>query len=196
MNRLARLTRAAALVAALVFSVSACTTTGADEGTRSADQQGYVGSKGLVTQIAPADRKAQPSIAGQSLDGRPLSTADFPGKVVVVNVWASWCTPCREEAPALQEASVATAEVAQFVAINTQEPDPAPAQAFVRAQKISYPSIFDPDGKTLLAFSRTMPPKTLPATLVIDTHGRLAARILGPITKLTLVTIINEVAAT
>lgn len=193
---LARLTGAVVLTAALVFGVSACSTGRTDGGAGQANQQGYVGSTPVVTEISPADRVAQPAVAGQSLDGKPLSTADYVGKVLVVNVWGSWCSPCREEAPGLQQASTETAKVAQFLGINTRDYDPAPAQAFIRANAITYPSIYDPDGTTLLAFTKTAPAKAIPTTLIIDRQGRLAVRILGPISKITLVTVINSVAKT
>jgi thiol-disulfide isomerase/thioredoxin len=185
----------ALVVGVAVAVLAGCSTTGADEQTRSSGQTGYVGVKGNVTQIPPAERQALPTVAGTSLEGRPLSTADYRGKVVVVNVWGSWCPPCREEAPALQAASVATADVAQFVGITTKDADPAQPKAFVRVNDITYPSIFDPTGKTLLTFAGTLPPSAIPSTLVVDGQGRLAARILGPISERTLVTMVDEVAA-
>jgi thiol-disulfide isomerase/thioredoxin len=114
---------------------------------------------------------------------------------VVLNVWGSWCPPCREEAPALQAASVKTADVAQFVGITTKDADPAQPRAFVRVNKISYPSIFDPTGTTLLTFAGTLPPSAIPSTLIVDRQGRLAARVLGPISERTLVSMVDDVAA-
>jgi thiol-disulfide isomerase/thioredoxin len=175
--------------------LAGCAATGADEQTRSAGQEGYVGVKGNVTQIAPADRRPLPAVSGPSLDGRRVSTADYRDKVVVLNVWGSWCPPCREEAPALQAASVQTADVAQFVGITTKDADPAQPRAFVRVNKISYPSIFDPTGSTLLTFAGTLPPSAIPSTLIVDRQGRLAARVLGPISERTLVSMVDDVAA-
>ena len=148
-----------------------------------------------VTQIAPADRTELPTVTGTSLDGEPLSTTDFRGQVVVVNVWGSWCAPCRSEAPALQAASEKTKGKAQFVGITTRDNDPAQARAFVRAFGITYPSIYDPKGSALLAFAGTLPPSAIPSTLVLDTEGRVAVRVLGEISELTLVAIIDDVAA-
>ena len=189
-----RLLRAVVVGVALVV-LAGCTTTGADEGTRSAGQEGYVGVRGNLTQIAPADRVELPVVSGTSLDGKPLSTADFRGQVLVINVWGSWCAPCRAEAPALKGASEATKGRAQFLGITTRDNDPAQAQAFVRAFDIGYPSIYDPDGKALLQFSGTLPPSAIPSTLIVDAQGRLAARVLGEISQLTLVTMIDQVAA-
>ena len=185
----------AVVAGVLLVVLAGCTTTGADEGTRSAGQEGYVGVRGNLTQIAPADRVLLPAVSGTGLDGEPLSTEDFRGKVLVVNVWGSWCAPCRAEAPALQRASEATRDRAQFLGITTRDNDPAQARAFVRAFGIGYPSIYDPDGKALLVFAGTLPPSAIPSTLIIDEQGRLAARVLGEVSELTLVTMIDEVAA-
>ncbi|GAA1833559.1 TlpA disulfide reductase family protein [Microlunatus capsulatus] len=199
-SRPVRPTTPAALLRAVVVGVAlvvlaGCTTTGSDEGTRSAGQEGYVGVRGNLTQIAPADRVELPVVSGTSLDGKPLSTADFRGQVLVINVWGSWCAPCRAEAPALKGASEATKGRAQFLGITTRDNDPAQARAFVRAFDIGYPSIYDPDGKALLQFSGTLPPSAIPSTLIVDAQGRLAARVLGEISQLTLVTMIDQVAA-
>lgn len=193
----ARSRLALALVAAvLAMPLAACSTTGADEGTRSSGQNGYVGVDGNLTRIPADQRKTVPTISGPALGSdKTLSTAAYGGKVVVVNVWGSWCPPCRSEAPDLQAASVETKGVAQFLGVTSKDYDPAPAVAFVRVQKITYPSIFDPDGKVLLNFARDLPPSAIPSTMVIDKQGRLAVRILGPISKITLVDIIEDVAA-
>ena len=183
------------LIGLLLGTSAACTTSGADEPTRSAGQQGYVGVEGNLTRVAPADRKPLAAVAGTSLDEAPLSTADFGDKVVVVNVWGSWCSPCRREAPALQAASVKTRDKAQFVGITTRDSDPAQAKAFVRAFGVTYPSIFDPKGTALLAFAGTLPPSAIPSTLILDREGRVAVRVLGEISELTLVTMVDAVAA-
>jgi thiol-disulfide isomerase/thioredoxin len=185
----------AAVVAVLLVVATGCSTTGADEGTRSSGQEGYVGVQGNLTRIAPADREVLPTVSGTTLEDQPISTADYRGKVVVVNVWGSWCAPCRAEAPALQQASERTKGQAQFLGITTRDNDPAQARAFVRAFGIGYPSIYDPDGAALLVFAGTLPPSAIPSTLIIDEQGRLAARVLGEISALTLVTMIEEVAA-
>jgi thiol-disulfide isomerase/thioredoxin len=123
-------------------------------------------------------------VAGRSLDGRPLSLAADRGKVVVVNVWGSWCPPCRAEARDL----VAAAKVLRprgvvFLGINSRDPSVAQARAFVRAYDVPYPSIYDPSGKTLLAFHGTLSPTSIPSTVVIDPRGRVAASILGEVTS-------------
>ena len=186
----------ASLVMLGIVLVSGCTTTGADEPTRSADQQGYVGAERSVTIIPPEKRVAAPDIKGAVLgeDKKEISTADLTGKVVVLNVWGSWCGPCRKEAPDLQEASDKTTKIAQFIGLNTRDVDQGPPIAFNRASKITYPSIWDPTGSVLVSLSGTLPPKAVPSTLVIDKQGKVAARVVGPVTKTTLVDMITDIA--
>ncbi len=142
--------------------------------------------------ILPSDeRKAAPELAGPTLDGDQLSTADFEGQVVVLNVWGSWCAPCRAEAPALVAAAEEMPDV-QFIGINTQDNDAAQARAFVRAFDIKYPNFYDREGALLLGFGQ-LPPKAIPSTLVIDEEGRVAARMLGELTTRTLVGVVEDV---
>jgi thiol-disulfide isomerase/thioredoxin len=184
---------AAALTAMLVLA--ACASTGADEQTRSAGQVGYPDVPRNLTRVPPDQRKELPTISGPALgSNQTISTQEFRGKVVVINVWGSWCPPCRKEAPDLQAASVETKDIAQFVGITSKDYDPAPAQAFVRSFKITYPSIYDPTGKVLLAFAGELPPSAIPSTMIIDREGRLAVRVLSEVSKITLVDMINDVA--
>ena len=149
-----------------------------------------------ITLIPPEERGAPVEVSGPDLDGTgTLSTSAYAGKVVVVNVWGSWCPPCKAEAADLQAASEDTAGVAQFLGITTRDRDPVPPQAFVRTRNITYPSIYDPDGRTLLAFARDLPPSAIPSTMVLDREGRLAVRVLGPVSRITLVQMVNDTAA-
>jgi thiol-disulfide isomerase/thioredoxin len=193
--RIARAPLRIGAVLAAMLMLAACTSTGADEQTRSAGQVGYPQVQGNLTRVPPGQRKELPAVSGPALDDRkPISTQDYRGKVVVINVWGSWCPPCRKEAPDLQAASVETKDIAQFVGITSKDYDPAPAEAFVRSFKITYPSIYDPSGKVLLAFSGDLPPSAIPSTLIIDRQGRLAVRVLSEVSKITLVDMINDVA--
>jgi thiol-disulfide isomerase/thioredoxin len=184
-----------AAVSTAILLLAACAGTGADEQTRSAGQLGYPDVPRNLTRVPPDQRKELPTVSGPALgSGRTISTQDYRGKVVVINVWGSWCPPCRKEAPDLQGASVETKDVAQFVGITSKDYDPAPAEAFVRSFQITYPSIYDPSGKVLLAFAGELPPSAIPSTLIIDREGRLAVRVLSEVSKITLVDMINDVA--
>jgi thiol-disulfide isomerase/thioredoxin len=163
---------------------------------RTSGEGGFIGSASRVTVVPPDQRRPVATITGPRLGGTgSVSSTDFAGRVLVVNVWGSWCPPCRQEAPDLQAASQATRSKAAFLGITTKDADPANAEAFVRAFKITYPSIYDPDGTALLAFDRELPPSAIPSTLVIDAHGRLAVRVLGTISRQSLVDIVDDIAA-
>lgn len=182
-----------ALLAAIALGVAgplaACSTS-----TPSADpDKGFAAGDGSYTQVAPGKREAAPVLSGSSVDGRRITTADAAGKVIVINVWGSWCAPCRHEAPALARAASATRGVSQFYGINTRDLDRAPAQAFVRAFKVTWPSFFDPDGAMLLKFT-DLPPKAIPSTIIIDRRGRVAARFLGEVSASTLTEVVNEMS--
>jgi thiol-disulfide isomerase/thioredoxin len=186
----------AGLIAVGTMLLAGCASTGADEPTRGAGQVGYPQGERNLTRIAPEERMLLPEISGPALGAdRTLSSRDYLGQVVVINVWGSWCAPCRSEAPELQAASEQAEGTAQFLGITSKDYDPAPALAFTRAFSITYPSIFDPTGKVLLDFADVLPPSAIPSTMIIDGQGRLAARVLGPITTKTLVNMITDVAS-
>ena len=176
-----------AAIASLVL-LAGC---GAQAGT---DGVGFEGGDGTVTIVPAGDRRPAPVLAGVSLGGDEVSTADHAGKIVVVNVWGSWCAPCRAEAPELVEAQQELGDDVVFLGVNTRDLDMAPAQAFERAFGLTYPSIFDPDGELLLGFGQ-LPPKAIPSTVVIDADGRVAARVLGQVDAKTLVSIVGDVEA-
>ena len=156
---------------------------------------GFVGGDGSLTIVPVAERQPAPRITGELLGGGTFDSDALAGKVVVYNVWGSWCAPCRKEAPALEAAAQETADVAQFVGINTRDLDQATAIAFTRAFDVTFPSVFDPDGRELLKFGSQLPPSAIPSTLVVDAEGRIAARVLGETTQATITGLIDDVAA-
>jgi thiol-disulfide isomerase/thioredoxin len=127
-------------------------------------------------------REQAPVLAGAGLDGSRLSLrAVARGDMVFVNVWASWCTPCRTESPLLARSAAAlSARGVRFLGIDESD-RPAAARAFVRATGATYPQLVDPDGK-LLRSLRMLPQRGIPSTLVVDRHGRIAGRVIGRIT--------------
>ena len=164
-------------------------------GVAPAAQGGFVGGDGSLTIVPVAERKPAPRITGELLGGGSFDSETLAGQVIVYNVWGSWCAPCRKEAPALEAAAENTEGRAQFVGINTRDLDQAPASAFVRAFDVSYPSVFDPDGRELLKFGAQLPPSAIPSTLVVDPQGRIAARVLGEVTAATVTGLVDDVAA-
>jgi thiol-disulfide isomerase/thioredoxin len=159
--------------------------------------QGYVAGRGVITALPAADRKRPGEVSGETIDGEPLGLDDYAGKVVVLNVWGSWCAPCRSDAPMLADAArdLAGDEVA-FLGIDSRDPSEPAARAFVRRFDIPYPSIYDQSGRTLLAFRDTLAPNAIPSTVIIDRQGRVAASVLGEITRTTLYDLVDEVSGT
>lgn len=182
--------RARLLVAAVALGLlSACSGVG-NGGTT----QGFVSGDGSITTVKPADRKKAPILEGEGLDGRPLSTADFAGKTIVVNLWGPWCAPCIAEAPALDEVAEKYADRdVQFVGILNRTKDPASAIAFNRRRGITYPSFTDQGGRLELGFRDSLPTVAIPTTWIIDPQGRVAARVFDKVSAATLSNLIDDV---
>jgi thiol-disulfide isomerase/thioredoxin len=157
--------------------------------------QGYVSGDGSTTIVAQADRVAAPAFTGPTLEGGSFDLAEHRGNVVVLNVWASWCAPCRAEADELAAVADEKAdEGVVFVGLNTRD-SAAPAAAFVERFGIPYPNVVDTDGAKQLLFSDTLPPQAIPSTLVIDRQGRVAARAIGEVDRSRLLGLIEPIEA-
>ena len=113
---------------------------------------------------------------------------------MVLNGWGSWGAPCHAEAPELVAAHEELGDAAAFVGIDIRDRSRQSALAFEDEYGIDWPSLYDPDSLHLLALRGTVPPQAVPATLVLDAEGRVAARILGPVESGTLVGIVTDVA--
>ncbi|MEU0171422.1 TlpA disulfide reductase family protein [Streptomyces iakyrus] len=186
--------RAAALVAAAGLALAACGSGGGSK-TSGASAASAQRGQSAFTQYPVGKRPAAPAISGELLGGGTLDLADWRGDVVVINVWGSWCVPCRAEAPTLKKVSDQTRKLGvRFVGFDTRDNDAA-ALAFERTYKITYPSFRDPDGQLVLRFDGRVPFSAVPSTVLIDRSGRIAARIIGPASYETLDTVVRELAA-
>ena len=135
-------------------------------------------------------------LEGDDLEGRPLSTADFAGKTIVVNVWGPWCAPCRAEAPALDKVAEEYADKdVQFVGILSRTDNPDNAIAFNRKYGVTYPSFADQGGSLELGFNDSLPTMAIPTTWIIDSEGRVAVRVLDKVSASTLANLIDDVQA-
>ncbi|MDP8931144.1 MAG: redoxin domain-containing protein [Actinomycetota bacterium] len=125
------------------------------------------------------DRPAPP-LAGRTLEGGVFDLDDHGGQVVVVNVWASWCTVCREEHPELEVAARRLApHGVRFVGLNTQD-SVEDARAFLEEMGgSSYPSVRDPDGRKALDWGVF----GVPETFLVDQRGRVRAKTVGAVTQ-------------
>jgi hypothetical protein len=81
-----------------------------------------------------------------------------------------------------------------FLGIDSRDPSRAAARAFLRRFDVPYPSLYDQRGSTLLAFRGTLTPNSVPSTVVIDTRGRVAASVLGEVTRTTLYDLVDDVS--
>jgi peroxiredoxin len=157
----------------------------------------FIDGTGLTTRIAAGKRQTVPDLTGEDLQGKALKLSDYRGKVIVANIWGSWCDPCQAEAKGLEKVFRATeAEGVQFLGINTQDLQIANAKAFESKYKITYPSLFDPEGKLVLKFPKgTVNPQDIPSTVIIDRDGKIAVRILHAVGEDELSSAVRSVAA-
>ncbi|MBN9152329.1 MAG: TlpA family protein disulfide reductase [Cryobacterium sp.] len=148
----------------------------------SGGNKNYVAGDGSILEIQPENRKDPIVFTGTTDTGTEVSSSDYRGQALVVNFWAGYCAPCRAEAPELEKLSQKWADRgASFLGINTYD-EAATAQAFARNYGVTYPSILDAStGAVQLSFAGTVAPSALPTTIVLDSSGRVAARILGQI---------------
>lgn len=180
----------------LVSALLAVSLTACSGSEFSSGDNGFVSGDGTVSVITDASDRPSPKaeVSGETLDGDQVSVDDLRGRVVVMPVWGSWCGPCRAEAPMLAEAARDLEKHGvSFLGIDSRDPDRSDPQAFVRRFDIPYPSIFDPDGATLLAFHGTLPPQTIPSFVFLDDEGRIAARVLDEIDRSTLYGVVSKV---
>ncbi|WP_245612608.1 TlpA family protein disulfide reductase [Actinotalea ferrariae] len=166
-----------------------------DGGAATAGQGSSAIGSTTVTEYPVATRAAPVDLSGTSLTDEAIDIAAWRGQVVVINVWGSWCAPCREEAPILAATSAAYADDGvQFVGVNVRD-NRAAAIAFEEAYGITYPSIDDSDGKALLSLAEHLPAAGVPVTLILDREGRPAARVLGAVQESTLTALLDTVLA-
>ena len=145
-------------------------------GGTSINESSYVAGDGVVTVINKADRQLAPRINGVSTTGTQVTLTS--GRVALINVWASWCSPCRAEAPILEELSKKYPNV-DFLGLLTRDSVDS-ANAFIKRFGITYPTISD--DQILLGFRKSLPVAAIPTTFLIDKEGGVAARISGEIT--------------
>ena len=163
--------------------------TGCSNGGASQAEESFISGDGAVTFIKKSDRIKAPKISGMTLMGTDYKFDG--GKVAVVNVWASWCSPCRAEEPALSALARKYLDV-EFIGILTRD-NPVNAEAYSRKRNIPYPTLID--DSILVGFRKSLPANAIPSTVVIDETGKVAARISGAVTVASLTDLIERVSA-
>ncbi|MGY0024695.1 TlpA family protein disulfide reductase [Streptomyces sp. YJ-C3] len=188
-RRAAQLTVGAAILA---LALTACGSGGTSGGGGNTN---FVTSSAGVATVKKGERHNAPDLTGEDLEGKRIDLADYKGKVVVLNVWGSWCPPCRAEAPNFVKVAKATEDKGvQFIGINTRDTSTSPAKEFEKSFKVTYPSFYDPTGKLLLKFEKgTLNPQAIPSTIVVDRDGKIAARSLKPLSESSLRELVDPV---
>ena len=158
----------------------------------------FVSPGGQTEFSYPVDQRGTVgNLSGPDLANKDATVAlsDYAGKVVVVNFWGSWCSPCRAESDDLNAAAAALAgQGVQFLGVNVKDTREAGAD-FLTSKQVTYPSIFDPSMRTLLSI-RGYPSGSIPSTIVIDRQGRVAHVWLQAITDPDqLISTVSQIAA-
>ena len=144
---------------------------------------------GFEVQPWPA-HKAPPLQVGFDANGKPLLLKDLRGQALVINFWATWCEPCREEMPPLALLAQSQSGKLRVLAVNFKE-SPAAVNQFVATTSLTIPTLRDPDG----ALARAWGIRVFPSTVLIgadgqvrsvvrgalDWHGDAAARLIAPL---------------
>lgn len=123
--------------------------------------------------------KPMPPLAFETMDGAPASLEQFRGKVVVLNMWATWCAPCREEMPSLDrlQTEVDPSRIV-VLALAVDRAGPERVRDFLREIGVSHLSVYrDPD----MAAIRAVRSPGLPTTIIVDAQGKEVGRVLGDV---------------
>jgi peroxiredoxin len=181
MRRLAAVLAAAALTAGVLAGCS-----GEDNWTKKCTT-----TSGVV-ECAPDDRPVIKPIKGELLDGKTYDISQDRGKVIVVNFWGSWCSPCRAEADDLENTYQASKDKdVTFLGVNSRD-DKDSAREFERG-RVTYPSLYDFEGRIGIQFDVTQ--VSTPSTLIIDRQGRIAVALRGATTQTQLQPLVDKIAA-
>jgi thiol-disulfide isomerase/thioredoxin len=188
----------AAVAGAMMVALAGCST--GDDAVAQGGTFEFVapGGKTDITYDPPGDRGKPGALSGPSLTdpSKTLSLDDFAGQVVVINVWGQWCGPCRSEISQLQQVYDATrGRGVAFLGIDVRDNNRDAAVDFVTDRKVTFPSIYDPSMRTLIAFGGKYPATVIPSTVVLDREHRVAAVFLRELLAEDLQPVVERLAA-
>lgn len=190
--------RASAAVLAGLVLLTACST--GDDAVAQGGTFEFVapGGKTDIFYDPPEKRGTPGKLSGPELTdpSQTISLEDFAGKVVVINVWGQWCGPCRAEIGQLQQVYDATRGLGvEFLGIDVRDNNRDAAVDFVTDRNVTFPSIYDPAMRTMIAFGGKYPTTVIPSTVVLDRQHRVAAVFLRELLAEDLQPVVERLAA-
>ena len=192
--------RLAAVLAALAMAAlpSGCAT--GDDAVAQGGTFEFVapGGKTDISYDPPETRGTPGPLSGPDLmdTARTISLEDFAGEVVVINIWGQWCAPCRSEITQLQQVYDETRDSGvAFLGIDVRDNDIDAPRDFVVERGITFPSIYDPAMRTMIAFGGRYPTTVIPSTIVLDREHRVAAVFLRELLAEDLLPVVRRLAA-
>ena len=190
--------RLAALASAAIVALAGCST--GDDAVAQGGTFEFVapGGKTDIFYDPPENRGRPGKLEGTELmdPAKTISLDDFSGKVVVINVWGQWCGPCRTEITQLQEVYDKTRRVGvEFLGIDVRDNNRDAAKDFIIDRKVTFPSIYDPPMRTMIAFGGRYPATVIPSTVVLDRQHRVAAVFLRELLAEDLQPVVERLAA-
>jgi len=169
----------------VLVALAALACRGAEKAVPSSPAKPATATKHTQTQPPPEPASASanvgdamPSYTAKTLGGAPYDLASEKGSVILVNVWATWCGPCRFEIPELQKMHDEFGKRGfKVVGVSVDEGEAKDVQQFVTDQKMTYPIVLDPEGRIANVLATTV----LPTSVLLDRHGKIVWREIGAI---------------
>lgn len=183
------------LALAAVLALAGCSS--GDDAVDQGSNFEFVAPEGKVDITYDGPDRQPLNLSGEDLfaPGKQISLDDFAGQVVVINIWGQWCGPCRSEAPEMQKVSQQTkASRVQVLGIDVQDQNRQAPQDFMRDRGLTYPSIYDPPGRSLLKLSG-YPRNAVPSTIIVDKSHRVAAVFLRELLATDVLPVVHRLAA-
>ncbi|UXA14330.1 TlpA family protein disulfide reductase [Mycobacterium sp. SMC-8] len=198
MNRVVALMRALFAACAATAVLAGCAT-GSDAVAQGGSFEFVApGGQTDIFYDPPGDRGTPGPLSGPDLmdPDKTISLDDFAGKVVVINVWGQWCGPCRTEITQLQKVYEATRDQGvAFLGIDVRDNNIDAPRDFIIDRGVTFPSIYDPPMRTMIAFGGRYPTTVIPSTVVLDREHRVAAVFLRELLAEDLQPIVERLAA-